>query len=232
MSTVTETETGERGDSAPDSSGRIRKLHAVWRSARHDPANAAPPLSPRPGRAGARPGSSTGSRIRMNPPIPRIPGPPRAAGGGYPAPRREQRGACLTRREEGAYWAYATDARRSQAGCIAARMQRGLPPRAARMRAAPANGLFAQPPQAHESTVAGPRSRHATPSRPLGSLKSERRHVAHEPPLPSRDPPVTSGVVCLRHRPLFFTANSRSETGAPGPARLVGSTRGADAPRH
>ena len=48
-----------------------------------------------------------------------------------PALHRERRGARLTRREEGAYWAYATDEQRSQAGCIAARMQRGLSPRAA-----------------------------------------------------------------------------------------------------
>ena len=47
-----------------------------------------------------------------------------------PASHRERRGARLTRREEGAYWAYATDEQRRQAGCIAARMQRGPPPRA------------------------------------------------------------------------------------------------------
>ena len=47
-----------------------------------------------------------------------------------PASHRERRGARLTRREEGAYWAYATDEQRRQAGCIAARMQRGLSPRA------------------------------------------------------------------------------------------------------
>ena len=49
-----------------------------------------------------------------------------------PASYRERRGARLTRREEGAYWAYATDEQRRQAGCIAARMQRGLSPRAVR----------------------------------------------------------------------------------------------------
>ena len=47
-----------------------------------------------------------------------------------PASHRERRGARLTRREEGAYWAYATDEQRRQAGCIAARMQRRLSPRA------------------------------------------------------------------------------------------------------
>ena len=47
-----------------------------------------------------------------------------------PASHRERRSARLTRREEGAYWAYATDEQRRQAGCIAARMQRGLSPRA------------------------------------------------------------------------------------------------------
>ena len=47
-----------------------------------------------------------------------------------PALHRERRGACLTRREEGAYWAYATEEQRSQAGCIAGRMRRGLLPRA------------------------------------------------------------------------------------------------------
>ena len=47
-----------------------------------------------------------------------------------PALHRERRGARLTRREEGAYWAYVTDEQRSQAGCIAARMQRGFSPRA------------------------------------------------------------------------------------------------------
>ena len=47
-----------------------------------------------------------------------------------PASRRERRGARLTRREEGAYWAYVTDEQRRQARCIAARMQRGPPPRA------------------------------------------------------------------------------------------------------
>ena len=47
-----------------------------------------------------------------------------------PASYRERRGARLTRREEGAYWTYATDEQRRQAGCIAARMQRGLSPRA------------------------------------------------------------------------------------------------------
>ncbi len=53
-----------------------------------------------------------------------------------PASHRERRGARLTRREEGAYWAYATDEQRRQAGCIAARMQRGLSPRAVEAAAA------------------------------------------------------------------------------------------------
>ena len=53
-----------------------------------------------------------------------------------PASHRERRGARLTRREEGAYWAYATDEQRRQAGCIAARMQRGLSPRAVKLLAA------------------------------------------------------------------------------------------------
>ena len=43
-----------------------------------------------------------------------------------PALHRERRGARLTRRDEGEYWAYLTEEQRSQAGCIAARMQRGL----------------------------------------------------------------------------------------------------------
>ena len=47
---------------------------------------------------------------------------------------RERRGARLTRRDEGEYWAYLTEEQRSQAGCIAARMQRGLSPRADRRR--------------------------------------------------------------------------------------------------
>ena len=50
-----------------------------------------------------------------------------------PASHRERRGARLTRREEGAYWAYATDEQRRQAGCIAARMQRRPPPRAVKV---------------------------------------------------------------------------------------------------
>ena len=58
------------------------------------------------------------------------------ARGESPALHRERRGARLTRREEGAYWAYVTDEQRSQAGCIAARMQRGLSPRAVSPRAA------------------------------------------------------------------------------------------------
>ena len=39
-----------------------------------------------------------------------------AARGGNPALHREQRGARLTRREEGAYWAYVTDPRTTQSG--------------------------------------------------------------------------------------------------------------------
>ena len=59
--------------------------------------------------------------------------PPSAARGETPRLHRERRGAPPDgRREEGAYWAYATDEQRSQAGCIAARMQRGLSPRAVR----------------------------------------------------------------------------------------------------
>ena len=56
-----------------------------------------------------------------------------------PASHRERRGARLTRREEGAYWAYATDEQRRQAGCIAARMQRGLSPRAVKVSSADAS---------------------------------------------------------------------------------------------
>ena len=50
-----------------------------------------------------------------------------------PALHREWRGARLTRREEGAYWAYATDEQRSQAGCVATRMQWELSPRAVKL---------------------------------------------------------------------------------------------------
>ena len=63
-----------------------------------------------------------------------------------PASHRERRGARLTRREEGAYWAYATDEQRRQAGCIAARMQRGPPPRAVRASGTKPNALAAAGP--------------------------------------------------------------------------------------
>ena len=58
-----------------------------------------------------------------------------AARGESPASHRDGRRARLTRREEGAYWPYATDERRCQAGCDARRMQRGLLPRAAKAAA-------------------------------------------------------------------------------------------------
>ena len=60
-----------------------------------------------------------------------------ARGQRTPLPAGKER-PCLTRREEGAYWAIlqprtasSPSEQRSQAGCIAARMQRGLSPRAA-----------------------------------------------------------------------------------------------------
>ncbi len=48
-----------------------------------------------------------------------------------PREHRERRGARLARRDKGAYRPYATAEQRSQAGCIVARMPRGLSPRAA-----------------------------------------------------------------------------------------------------
>ena len=125
-----------------------------------------------------------------------------------PASRRERRGARLTRREEGAYWVYATDeqrnrasvpataqtpgrhgwaaigaegdACRAQAGCIAARMQRGflcgqlVNPGARCYRCAP----HARP----SGADAGPRPAH------VADLPGLRRHPrAHRPALAGAD---------------------------------------------
>ena len=80
---------------------------------------------PRPGRAS----SATRTSRPMDPTSRRRPANRRGRASSpwwNPAGRRDGRGARLTRREEGAYWAYATDEQRRQAGCIAARMQRGF----------------------------------------------------------------------------------------------------------